>query len=102
MKTKLTTSDIYLASVLLALGAKIDSVDKSDPRHMKFTLVPNKPSVEFTSETLMNAVTAEVASGKLPIDLEYYEKEWTNGTLLINAVAFKNGIQQMKSVIHSD
>lgn len=101
MKTKIVTTDIYLASALLALGARIESNDKSDPRHVKFTIIPNEPSIEFQSTTLANAVTAQVASGKLPIDLEYYEKEWANGTLLINAVAFKNAIQQMKSVIHS-
>lgn len=101
MKTKITTTDIYLASALVALGARIESSDKADPRHIKFTLIPNEPSVTFQNETLANAVTTQVSSGKLPIDLEFYEKEWANGTLMINAVAFKNAIQQMKSVIHS-
>lgn len=101
MKTKIVTTDIYLASALLALGARIESNDRSDPRHIKFTIIPNEPSVEFQSENLMGAVTTQISSGKLPIDLEYYEKEWVNGTLMINAIAFKNAIQQMKSVVHS-
>ena len=39
MKNKLITSDIYLAAALLSLGARLDGVDRSDPRHMKFTVV---------------------------------------------------------------
>jgi hypothetical protein len=94
MKDKIETTDIYLSAALLALGAKLDNVDKADPRHMRFTIISNKP--KFESPVLDKAVQ------HLPIlDLEYYEKEWINGSLLINAVHFKNAIQQMKSAIHS-
>jgi hypothetical protein len=88
MKNKIETTDIYFTAALLALGFKLDSVDKSDIRHMKFFIVPK----EFESENLP----------KVSLDgLEFYENEWANGTLVINAVAFKDAIQRMKSVIHS-
>jgi hypothetical protein len=88
MKNKIETTDIYLTAALLALGSKLESVDKSDPRHMKFVVI----SKEFESENLPKAPNG---------DLGLYENEWANGTLLINAVAFKDAIQRMKSVIHS-
>lgn len=99
MKTKTTTTDIYLASALLALGAKIESTDKSDPRHVKFTLNLVAPIYSFQSTLLPDASSVSVNSATNGI--EYYENLWANGTLMINAVAFKNAIQQMKSVIHS-
>lgn len=95
MKNIITTSDIYFTAALIALGAKLDSVDKSDPRHMQFTVV--RQGYEFQSDNLPEG--SAVAS--MQIDLEEYEKQWVNGTLIINAVAYKNSIQQMKSVIHS-
>lgn len=97
MKTKTTTTDIYLAAALLATGSKLEDVDKSDSRHMKFTL--SRHGYEFQSETIASAVGTAVVS--FQPDLDEYEKQWANGTLMINAVAFKNAIQQMKSVIHS-
>lgn len=96
MKDKIETTDIYLSAALLALGARLDSVDKTDPRHMKFTIISNVP--KFSSDALSKAFE----NGSLPIiDLEYYEREWVNGSLMINAVRYKNAIQQMKSSVHS-
>lgn len=96
MKTKTQTTDIYLASALIALGNKLEDVDKSDPRHMKFTII-QQGNYTFTSSTLPDGGTVSVSTN----GLEYFENQWANGTLVINAVAFKNAIQQMKSVIHS-
>lgn len=93
MKNKIETTDLYLTAALMALGSKLDNVDKSDPRHMKFTIVQS-PEYNFQSENLPPAQASTNT-------LEYYEKEWANGTLLINAVQFKDAIQRMKSVIHS-
>lgn len=95
MKNKIETTDVYLAAALLALGAKLDSTDKTDPRHMKFNIVPNEPT--FQSENL----PAHPAGTYMPLDLEFYENQWANGVLVINAVQFKDAIQRMKSVIHS-
>jgi hypothetical protein len=97
MNTKKTT-DIYLTSALLALGAKLENVDRNDPRHMVFEVSLKLP--EFQSENLNTAVNV---NNVVPfyLDLDYYEKEWANATLVINAVAFKDAIQRMKSVIHS-
>ena len=37
MDTKETT-DIYFTAAMLALGAKLENVDRSDPRHMVFKI----------------------------------------------------------------
>jgi hypothetical protein len=90
MSTK-TTSDIYFAAALLSMGGKISSVDKSDERHMKFTIAQDHS--EFKT------LVANPAQN--PIDFDAMERMWANGTMVVNAVAYKNSIQQMKSVIHS-
>lgn len=101
MKTKIITTDIYLASALLALGAKIESTDKTDLRHIKFSLVKESPDYTFKSENLPELGDGISERKLVPVGLDEYETQWANGTLMINAVAFKNAIQQMKSVIHS-
>lgn len=99
MKTKIVTSDIYLVASLLALGNKIESVDKSDSRHMKFTIVQDgqKGAYTFTSTSLPDAGSVTVHS----VDLDYYENLWNAGQLMINALAFKHSFQHVQSVIHS-
>ena len=96
MDTKETT-DIYFTSAMLALGAKLENVDRSDPRHMVFTI--SKEPIPFRSEPLASAVISGGATTN--INLEHYEKEWANGVLMINAVQFKDAIQRMKSIIHT-
>lgn len=93
MKNKIETTDIYFCAALLALGSKLDKVDKTDKKHMKFYLAID--GYKFDSENL-----PETPSTSQP-DLEQYETAWANGALLVNAVAFKDAIQRMKSVIHS-
>ena len=93
MKNKIETTDIYFTAALLALGSRLEEVDKSDPRHMKFTVVGN-PEYNFQSDNIPAAQSATNT-------LDFYENQWANGALLINAVAFKDAIQRMKSVIHS-
>jgi len=77
MTEKFSTKDIYLAAAIIALGGQYDGADKSEPRHMKFMFADNG------------------------VDYDDIHTQWVNSTLKINAVAFKNGIQQMKSVVHS-
>lgn len=99
MKTKKTT-DVYFASAILALGGKLEDTDKSDPRHMVFELSLNLP--KFQSTVLQSAVENGSLTYSAPVmDLDYYENQWANGTLMINAISFKDAIQRMKSVIHS-
>lgn len=84
------TTDIYLASALSALGANLENVDKTDPRHMEFEFSPRKAS------------TGALATIDLPImDLEFIERQWANKTLSVNAVEFADAIKRMKSVVHS-
>lgn len=81
------TSDVYLASVCLALGYKLETVDRKDPRHMQF---------EFSVETKTGVL------GALQSDLlEKVETEWANRTLTVNAFDFSEAIKRMKSLIHS-
>lgn len=89
----LKTTDIYLAAALMSLGAKLDNVDRDDPRHMEFQMEMKPPT--FESPVLAEAVKVEV------IDLSVYEKKWMNGDLLVNAVKFAEAIKRMKSVVHS-
>lgn len=93
MKTKTITHDIYLAASLLTFGCSIESVDRSDPKHIKFTLSMDGPN--FESPNLPDAHV--VGDG----GIEKYKNMWLNGTLTVNAVAFKHAFQHMQSIIHS-
>jgi|GEM_PF-1634649 len=101
MKNKITTTDIYFCAALLATGSKLDSVDKTDPRHMQFSLSKENITYTFKSENLPNTEDVVAVGGSYPMDFEWYENEWGNGTLMINALHFKDAIQRMKSLIHS-
>lgn len=87
MSTKKTT-DIYFSAALLALGAKLEDVDKTDPRHMEFTFVETE---SFNSKILSNAVGT----------LDSAETQWANKTLMVNAFDFAEGLKRLKSVVHS-
>lgn len=97
MKTKINSSNIYFVAALLTTGAKIESVDRTDPQHIKFTVFQSEPVRVFSSENIPNGVsTVTTLSG-----LELYENEWANGTFMVNAISYKNAIQQVKTLIHS-
>jgi hypothetical protein len=97
MKTKITTSDIYFVAALVTTGAKIDSVDRSDPRHIRFDVSQPNGTYSFTSENLPvgGSISAHL------VGLEQYETMWANAEMVVNAVAYKNAIQQVKTLIHS-
>ena len=76
------TTKIYLAAALLSLGAGLDYVDKSDPRHMEFCLIYSAPFAE---------------------EDEWFERnlqEWENKTLTVNAVSYMDSLQRLKSEVH--
>lgn len=100
MKTKTNTQDIYFCAAMLSLGAKLDYTDKSDPKHMKFYLSQDTPVYTFQSSFIPNSTGVSTESKAM--DFEYYENEWANGSLTVNATKFKDAIQRMKSVVHSD
>ncbi len=100
MSTKITT-DIYFAAALLALGAKLDRTDKSDPRHMEFHFsAPMRaapPALTGSSGNTVNLPFTQVPT----MDLENLETQWVNKSLSINAFEFAEAIKRMKSVVHS-
>jgi hypothetical protein len=90
MKSKKSTTDIYLAAAMLALGAELSNTDKEDPRHMVFTFEVNTPD---DAEGVSNSSKA--------LDLDWVENHWTNGSLLVNATEYADAIRRMKSNVHT-
>lgn len=86
------TTDIYFASALSALGATLESVDKTDVKHMVFEFSLVKP--DPVQEPLMAAIT----TGK---DLDVWENQWANKSLFVNAVDYAEAIKRLKSVVHT-
>lgn len=86
--TKKTTRDLYLAAAFLALGAKYEGADRSDPKNMEFIFTPKTS----TSESLP----------KMDVqDLDRIEAEWINETLIIKATDYAAAIKRMKSLVHT-
>lgn len=86
-----TTKDLYLAATWLALGARHEGTDKTDPRHMTFKFSP-KPLFET------GVLAGTPVDGQ---DLEKIETDYVNGCVMVNAVAYKEALQRLKAVIHS-
>ena len=84
------TSDVYLASTYLALGYKLQEVDRKDPRHMKFIFVGKS---DGNLGVIQEATTQE--------NLDNIETQWANRSLMVNAFDQAEAIKRMKSVIHS-
>lgn len=81
------TTDVYLAATLLALGYKLENVDRKDPRHMKF---------EFGLPVKTGGLGELAHAGLLDV-----ETQWANRTLMVNAFDQAEAIKRMKSIIHS-
>ena len=86
-----STKDLYLAACYMALGAKYEKTDKTDKRHMAFHFSPKQL---FHSGTLKDIVYDQ--------DLDGIETEWANGVVMVNAVQYKDALQRLKAIIHSD
>lgn len=99
MKTKIISSDIYFVAALVATGAKIDKtkIDRSDSRHIKFTVIWPIDTYTFSSTALPTGGTTVTSTN----GLEYYENLWDSGSMIVNALAYKNALQQVKTLIHS-
>jgi len=80
------TTDIYFAAALLSLGAKLESTNKDDPRHMEF---------EFSVNHALDDIQVQAP------DLDVLENKWVNRTLQVNAFEFAEAIKRMKSLVHS-
>lgn len=89
-----STKDIRLAAAFLALGAKHESTDKTDPRHMEFFFSPKQL---FETGVLSDSVSMTVANQ----DLNAIESAWTNKTLMVNAYEYADAFQRLKAIIHS-
>ena len=87
------TKDIYLGAILLALGAKLESVDRTDPRHQEFEFSSVEDAVGIEEDKYL-----EVVRG---VDFSAVETQYANAELMINVVKFKEAIQRMKSLVHS-
>lgn len=100
MKTKNTTS-IYMTAAFLALGAKLESIDKTDPKHMVFCMSDGSinPTVVASTTNPKGYVTTDDVISEHNLDV--WEKAWANETLQVNAVRYMEAIQRLKSVIHS-
>lgn len=70
------TKMFYLAATMMSLGATHEKTDKSDPSHFVF---------HFSSDN---------------INFPQVEKDFTNGTLMVNASRFSESIRNLKSIIH--
>lgn len=102
MKTKNTTS-IYMTAAFLALGAKLESIDKTDPKHMVFCLSeePHIPETETLTYNVNAKGEMKISAAISEHNLDVWEKAWANETLQVNAVRYMEAIQRLKSVIHS-
>lgn len=83
----LKTTDIYFAAALSVLGGVLESIDRTDPRHMIF---------EFKPKTLSNPLPEAPA-----VDLDDIERRWANRDLPINAPEYAEAIRRMKFLVHS-
>lgn len=85
------TRDLYLAAAFLALGAKYEGSDRTDPKNMEFIFSPKKVG-ESTALSGLDAAT---------LDLDFIEAQWVNRSLPINAPDYADAIKRMKSLVHS-
>lgn len=76
------TSKLYLAAALISLGAGLEKIDRTDPKHMEFYLF--------------------YASPIMPED-EWFTKQldaWRNKSLMVNAQAYVDAVQELKAEVH--
>lgn len=101
MNTKVTT-DIYFAAALMALGAKLEKTDRTDPRHMEFHFSTHDVPVHVMSVNGNTGTGPVVQVESSPaLNLDALETDWANKKLMLNGYEFAEAIKRMKSVVHS-
>jgi hypothetical protein len=96
---KFQTKSLNLAAAMIALGAEITQVDKTDPKHMEFYL--EKKSPEFQSAILQSAVVSATAPIVIGPTFQDWEAQYASDTLMVVAPRFAAALQRLKSIIHS-
>jgi len=98
MKSTKKTTDIYFASALIAMGATLENVDRTDLRHMEFEL-----SFPLDNEPIVRDVLGVAPEGAtFPTTLDELEKNWLNKKGTMGALYnMAEAIKRMKSVVHS-
>jgi len=86
------TNDLYLSSALLAYGAKLSRIDRSNPRRQKFIFDPKLESVWIKTG---NTVTLLVEP-----TLSDVEAHFISETLMFPPT-YPNEVKRIKSAIHS-
>ena len=76
------TTKLSLAAALVSLGAGVDHIDRSDPRHMEFHLAFSSPIMEEKKWFDQNV------------------RAWERRELLVNAQDFVDALQTLKSEVH--
>lgn len=87
-----STKNIKLAAAYLALGAKHEKTDKTDPRNMEFF---------FSPKTFDSPILEEATKNVDVQNLDAVESAWTNKTLIVNAYEYADAYERIKSIIHS-
>jgi len=94
MNTEKSTKDLDLAAAYLAVGAEYVRADKSNPKNIEFYFAPREISKQST--------IGAIATLHIPTqDLDRVEAEWTNETLVVNAVKYAQALKRLKGIIHS-
>lgn len=81
-KNQMRTTKLYLAAALIALGAGLQKIDKSDPRHMEFYLT---------------------FSGPFTVEKDWFDSQvklWESRELNVNAQDYVDAIQKLKGEVH--
>lgn len=85
------TTTLGIAAAVKCLGAKYVRTDKSNPRSMVFY---------FTVPEDVSGL--DKLLGELHFTFDEVERDYTNGELRVDAKAYYQALQDLKSIIHSN
>ena len=87
---KISTTDIYFCAALLSIGGVLDTVDRTDPKHMIFSVSLKIPDTLPVGQTIDD------------YNMSVLEKAWANETLRGNLFRMASAIKRLKSVVHAN